>query len=185
MAARRSALPAAAVRCRRGTRGLACDEGAHLRGGRGRARHRRTARRRAQQRHRDRHLVPGTGEACRRNRCRDRRGTWIASRHPRPGRRRGLRHSVRPHPFRRGQHHRLHGIAHVFNVPTKIARVRAAAYRTSDWADLFARDRVPVDATISPDIEVAEAIARLVTIRASARAAHSAEDRCLASRSNA
>jgi trk system potassium uptake protein TrkA len=52
----------------------------------------------------------------------------------------------------------------LFNVPTKIARLRAAAYRTSDWADLFARDRVPVDATISPDIEVAEAIARLVTM---------------------
>jgi trk system potassium uptake protein len=52
----------------------------------------------------------------------------------------------------------------LFNVPTKIARVRAAAYRTSDWADLFARDRVPIDATISPDVEVAEAIARLVTM---------------------
>ena len=52
----------------------------------------------------------------------------------------------------------------LFNVPTKIARVRAVAYRTSDWADLFARDRVPIDATISPDIEVAEAIARLVTM---------------------
>jgi trk system potassium uptake protein TrkA len=52
----------------------------------------------------------------------------------------------------------------LFNVPTKIARVRAAAYRTSDWADLFARDRIPIDATISPDIEVAEAIARLVTM---------------------
>jgi len=56
-------------------------------------------------------------------------------------------------------------VAHtLFNVPTKIARVRAAAYRTSDWADLFARDRIPVDATISPDIEVAQAIARLVTM---------------------
>jgi trk system potassium uptake protein TrkA len=52
----------------------------------------------------------------------------------------------------------------LFNVPTKIARVRAAAYRTSDWADLFARDRIPIDATIAPDIEVAEAIARLVTM---------------------
>jgi len=57
----------------------------------------------------------------------------------------------------------------LFNVPTKIARVRAAAYRTSDWADLFARDRVPIDATISPDIEVVP----------------SAAGRCLASRSSA
>ena len=49
-------------------------------------------------------------------------------------------------------------------MPTKIARVRAAAYRTSDWADLFARDRIPIDATISPDVEVAQAISRLVTM---------------------
>lgn len=50
-------------------------------------------------------------------------------------------------------------IAHtVFQIPTKIARIRAGAYLNSDIADIFAHDAVPVDFVISPENEVAKAI---------------------------
>lgn len=48
----------------------------------------------------------------------------------------------------------------LFNVPTKIARVRAQSYLNPMWADLFSRDNLPIDVIISPEIEVARAIAR-------------------------
>ncbi|MBM3487915.1 MAG: Trk system potassium transporter TrkA [Alphaproteobacteria bacterium] len=52
-------------------------------------------------------------------------------------------------------------VAHsLFNVPTKIARVRAQSYLQPIWADLFSRNHMPIDAIISPEIEVARAIAR-------------------------
>jgi len=50
-------------------------------------------------------------------------------------------------------------VAHsLFNVPTKIARVRAQSYQKPIWADLFSRDHMPIDVIISPEIEVARAI---------------------------
>ncbi|MGE0714002.1 MAG: Trk system potassium transporter TrkA [Alphaproteobacteria bacterium] len=50
-------------------------------------------------------------------------------------------------------------IAHaLFDVPTKIARIRAQAYLQPEWRKLFARDHLPIDVTISPEIEVAHAI---------------------------
>lgn len=48
----------------------------------------------------------------------------------------------------------------LFNVPTKIARVRAQSYLNPMWADLFSRENLPIDVIISPEIEVARAIAR-------------------------
>ncbi|WP_029007942.1 Trk system potassium transporter TrkA [Azospirillum halopraeferens] len=52
-------------------------------------------------------------------------------------------------------------VAHsLFNVPTKIARVRNQSYLQPIWADLFSRDHLPIDVIISPEIEVARAIAR-------------------------
>lgn len=48
----------------------------------------------------------------------------------------------------------------LFNVPTKIARVRSQSYLQPIWADLFSRGHLPVDVVISPEIEVARAIAR-------------------------
>ena len=49
-------------------------------------------------------------------------------------------------------------IAHsLFNVPMKIARVRAQSYLQPIWADLFSRDNMPIDVIISPEIEVARA----------------------------
>lgn len=49
-----------------------------------------------------------------------------------------------------------------FNVPQKIARVRAKAYLETRWSDLFRRDHMPIDVVISPETEVAKAaISRL------------------------
>ncbi len=50
-------------------------------------------------------------------------------------------------------------VAHsLFNLPTKMARVRAQSYLQPIWADLFSRDHLPIDVIISPEIEVARAI---------------------------
>jgi trk system potassium uptake protein TrkA len=52
-------------------------------------------------------------------------------------------------------------IAHsLFDVPKKIARVREQSYLDPVWATLFSRDNLPIDVIISPEIEVARAIAR-------------------------
>ena len=56
-------------------------------------------------------------------------------------------------------------IAHsLFNVPTKIARIRHQSYLSPLWADLFSRDHMPIDVIISPEIEVAKAISRRLTV---------------------
>ncbi len=50
-------------------------------------------------------------------------------------------------------------IAHtLFNVPTKIARIRASGYLDPRYSDLFGRDHMPIDVIISPEREVSEAI---------------------------
>ncbi len=56
-------------------------------------------------------------------------------------------------------------VAHsLFNVPTKIARVRNQAYLQPIWSTLFNRDNLPIDVTISPEIEVARAITRRLQV---------------------
>lgn len=56
-------------------------------------------------------------------------------------------------------------IAHsLFNVTSKIARIREQAYMKSDWAELFGRDHMPIDAVISPEVEVATAIANRIRV---------------------
>ena len=52
----------------------------------------------------------------------------------------------------------------IFDVPTKIARVRHHSYLEPMWADLFSRDHMPIDVIISPEIEVAKAIERRLEI---------------------
>jgi trk system potassium uptake protein len=50
-------------------------------------------------------------------------------------------------------------IAHsLFNVPTKIARVRAQGYLDPRYSDIFSRAHLPIDVVISPEREVSEAI---------------------------
>lgn len=52
-------------------------------------------------------------------------------------------------------------VAHsLFNVPTKVARVRNQSYLQPVYANLFSREALPIDVIISPEIEVARAIIR-------------------------
>jgi len=46
----------------------------------------------------------------------------------------------------------------LFDTPTCIARVRAQAYLDKAWSDLFSREHLPVDVTISPELAVGKAI---------------------------
>jgi trk system potassium uptake protein TrkA len=56
-------------------------------------------------------------------------------------------------------------VAHsLFNVPTKIARVRSQTYLQPMWATLFNREHMPIDVIISPEIEVARAITRRLEV---------------------
>ncbi len=56
-------------------------------------------------------------------------------------------------------------VAHsLFNVPRKIARVRAQAYLEGSWSNLFSRDHMPIDVIISPEIEVGRAVLRRLRI---------------------
>ncbi|MBW7849165.1 MAG: Trk system potassium transporter TrkA [Rhodospirillales bacterium] len=56
-------------------------------------------------------------------------------------------------------------VAHsLFNVPTKVARVRNQSYLSPIWANLFSRDHMPIDVIISPEIEVARAITRRLQV---------------------
>ena len=52
----------------------------------------------------------------------------------------------------------------LFNVPTKIARVRDQTYLKPMWRDLFSRDHMPIDVIISPEIEVARAVIRRLEV---------------------
>jgi trk system potassium uptake protein len=56
-------------------------------------------------------------------------------------------------------------VAHsVFNVPRKIARLRARSYRDAIYSDLYRRDHLPIDVVISPEEEVAQAaLARILS----------------------
>jgi trk system potassium uptake protein len=52
-------------------------------------------------------------------------------------------------------------VAHsLFNVPTKIARVRSQSYLAKQWSNLFSRAHMPIDVIISPEIEVGETVLR-------------------------
>ena len=56
-------------------------------------------------------------------------------------------------------------VAHsLFNVPTKIARVRAQGYLMPIWRDLFSREHMPIDVIISPEIEIARAVSRRLQV---------------------
>ena len=52
-------------------------------------------------------------------------------------------------------------VAHsVFDVTTKIARVRTESYLGAEWSDLFQRDHMPIDVIISPEAEIAKVTLR-------------------------
>jgi len=52
-------------------------------------------------------------------------------------------------------------VAHsLFDVPSKVARVRSQSYLDSAYNDLYSRDNMPIDIIISPEIEIGKAILR-------------------------
>jgi trk system potassium uptake protein TrkA len=56
-------------------------------------------------------------------------------------------------------------VAHsLFNIPTKIARIRAQSYLEPHWRDLFSRENMPIDVIISPEIEVGEMVLRRLSL---------------------
>ena len=56
-------------------------------------------------------------------------------------------------------------VAHsLFEVPTKMARVRHQNYLQPIWANLFSRMHMPIDVTFSPEIEVARAVTRRLQV---------------------
>ncbi|MFS8038481.1 Trk system potassium transporter TrkA [Xanthobacter sp. AM11] len=52
----------------------------------------------------------------------------------------------------------------LFNVPTKVARIRAQTYLAPEWRDLFSRDQLPIDVIISPEVEVGEMVLRRLAL---------------------
>ena len=48
----------------------------------------------------------------------------------------------------------------LFNIPTKIARIRQQDYLKEEWANLYNTENLPIDFIISPENEVAKAIYR-------------------------
>ncbi len=56
-------------------------------------------------------------------------------------------------------------VAHsLFEVPTKIARIRAQSYLQAHWSDLFSNDHLPIDVIISPEVEVGETVLRRLAL---------------------
>lgn len=52
-------------------------------------------------------------------------------------------------------------VAHsVFDVPTKVARIRAQSYLVSEYNDLYSRDNLPIDIIISPEVEIGQSVIR-------------------------
>ncbi|MBB3998654.1 Trk system potassium transporter TrkA [Aureimonas pseudogalii] len=56
-------------------------------------------------------------------------------------------------------------VAHsLFNVPTKIARIRSQAYLDTRHESLFSSDSLPIDVVISPELEVAQMVLRRIAL---------------------
>ncbi|WP_068089354.1 Trk system potassium transporter TrkA [Polycladidibacter stylochi] len=68
-------------------------------------------------------------------------------------------------------------VAHsMFNVPTKVARVRAQSYLSSKTQNLFTREHLPIDVIISPELEVGEMILRRLALPGAMETVRFADD---------
>ena len=71
-------------------------------------------------------------------------------------------------------------VAHaLFNVPMKIARIRAQAYLQPHYQDLFSREHLPIDVIISPELEVGEMVMRRITLPGATDVVRFAENKIL------
>jgi trk system potassium uptake protein TrkA len=72
-------------------------------------------------------------------------------------------------------------VAHsLFNVPTKVARIRAQSYLKPEWGDLFSRDHMPIDVIISPEVEVGEMVLRRLALPGTTDTVRFADDNVVA-----
>ncbi|WP_417683810.1 Trk system potassium transporter TrkA [Roseibium sp.] len=68
-------------------------------------------------------------------------------------------------------------VAHsLFNVPTKVARIRAQSYLQPHWQSLFSRENMPIDVIISPEIEVGEMVLRRLALPGAVETVRFADD---------
>ncbi|MFD1197139.1 Trk system potassium transporter TrkA [Brucella gallinifaecis] len=71
-------------------------------------------------------------------------------------------------------------VAHsVFNVPTKIARIRAQSYLNAEYQDLFLRENLPIDVIISPELEVGEVVLRRIALQGATDVLRFADDKII------
>lgn len=69
-------------------------------------------------------------------------------------------------------------VAHtLFDIPTKVARIRAQTYFDEKWSRLFAGDSMGIDHVISPEIEVGQAILRRLELPGAFETASFADDK--------
>ncbi|MFN7709623.1 MAG: Trk system potassium transporter TrkA [Holosporales bacterium] len=52
----------------------------------------------------------------------------------------------------------------LYQIPKKISRVRAQAYLQPQWRHIFSQNNLSIDVVISPEVEVAQAISRSLTV---------------------
>lgn len=69
-------------------------------------------------------------------------------------------------------------VAHsLFDVPTKIARIRTQGYIKPEWRNLFSRENMPIDVIISPEQEVASTVMRRLEVPGAFETIPFADDR--------
>ena len=72
-------------------------------------------------------------------------------------------------------------VAHsIFDIPTKIARVRAQSYLAKDYASLFSRPSLAIDFIISPEVEVGNMVLRRLQLPGAFETLSFADGRVLA-----
>ncbi|ALE03929.1 Trk system potassium transporter TrkA [Bartonella ancashensis] len=72
-------------------------------------------------------------------------------------------------------------VAHsLFNIPTKIARIRSQSYLEPSYKTLFARENIPIDVVISPEIEVGEMVLRRIVLPEAVNVLHFCDDNVVA-----
>lgn len=71
-------------------------------------------------------------------------------------------------------------VAHsLFNIPTKIARIRAQSYLEPVWGNLFSRDNLPIDVIISPEMAVGEMVLRRLALPGAFETINFVEDKVI------
>jgi trk system potassium uptake protein TrkA len=69
-------------------------------------------------------------------------------------------------------------VAHsLFNIPTKIARIRAQSYLQPHYQNLFSRENLPIDVIISPEVEVGEMVLRRIALPGATDVVRFADDK--------